>query len=487
MPLVDLIDDEMETADIERAKMFKAAWEIYDGKHPDSLPTTRGVSGKPDVNDNVKYNLSRLTVDKGVSFLMGGLDQEIKFQLEEQPGDGDPGTQDPGSADQIPSRQPNTASPDEEWLESTWGANQKKTVLSDIATNGGVCGHYFVRLYEDGAVMNPELPRMVNLDPAYVTPIWKEDDYQIVLGYKIQFPTRGKRVRRTLIEPDVQDIENFDPRQVERWMITDQVADGTALTANAWSTQSEEIWDHPFSPVIDGKNLPSPNMYWGYGDLEGGLIEMNLSINRALSSMQRILRLHGHPKPWVAGVTPDQIQLLIQGVDRIITLPVDAELKQLEMSGDLSPMVEFYRQLKSAFHEQAHNPQVEPEKLGSAGSLSGLALKILYQPLLEQTGTKRGTYGDFLLELNRRLLVLGGIQPSPVSIAWPDPLPMDIKETTDALVAQRELGLSQETALERLGEDPGVEEERRNRDSVSLGAGLGGILGSPAFNGGTGA
>lgn len=486
MPLADLITEEIENQELERAKDLSERWKIYEGEHPDSLPVTKGNSSKPDVNDNVKYNISRLTVDKGVSFLFGGIDQEITFALEENTEPVPTPTEGEGDAE----RPRRTSSPLEEWLEMCWVANQKKTLLSNIGTNGGVCGHFFARLYEDGAIRGRKFPRIVNLDPAYCTPIWKEDDYQVVLGYKIQFPVRGgKKIRRTLIEPKVEDITDFDWDDVDGWIITDQQSEGGRTTAlkSVWSDIGEPLdWDFPFAPIVDGQNLPAPNSYWGYGDLEGGLVDMNLALNRALSSMQRILRLHGHPKPWVAGVTPEQIQILAQGVDRIITLPENAVLNQLEMSGDLAPMVEFFRQLKTAFHEQAKNPQVDPDKLGSVGGLSGLALRILYQPLLEQTGTKRGTYGDFLLETNRRLLALGSKEiETPVNIGWPDPLPQDIKEAVEAYSAARQLGLSQETALERIGEDPQLEEERRARDTAPVAGGLEAILNSPAFNGGT--
>lgn len=464
--LAGLITGEHEDEELERAKQFKERWDLYEGRHPDTLPVVRGTEGRPDVNDNIKYNAAGLTVDRGVSALLGGLDQEITFALQE---DNDFETTNTTLDAQDEESGDPGESPDQAWLEQCWEANAKRTLLTDVATNGGVCGHMFLRLYETGARLDRDMPRIVNLDPAYCLPIYAEDDYEVVLGWKIQFPLTRKRTRRTLIEPDVEDLEAFDPTtdEVTKWRITDQEHSGEK--GETWQTIDEATWDYDFPPIIDGKNLPRPNSYWGRSDIENDVRDMNYAMNRALSSMQRILRLFGHPRPWVAGVTPDQIAMLIQGVDRIITLPTGAKLEQLEMAGDLQASIEFMRQLKSAFSDVAKNPQVDPEKLGSIGGLSGVALRILYQPLLEQTGLKRGTYGDTLTELNRRLLVLGGIEPSPVTINWPNPMPMDIKETTDALVAQRELGLSQETALETLGYDPALESERRQNDDVSVG------------------
>lgn len=481
MPLVDLISKELEDEDLERALLHKERWDAYEGKHPDSLPVVTGTAGRPDVNDNVKYNVSGLTVDKGVSFLFGGIDQDITFGIqedEETPDERDDASTD---EDEVPiSRGP---SPDEQWLEACWAANRKKTLLQNIGTNGGVVGHFFVRLFEDGARLDQRFPRIVNLDPSYVTPIFQEDDYEIVVGYKIQYTFRtgsGRvKVRRTLIEPNNEDM---DPTNADSWVITVQESIGQG---DFIEVREPEFWDYPFPPILDAQNLPKPNEYWGKSDIERDVVDLNFALNRSLSSMQRILRLHGHPKPYAKGVTPDQIAILIQGVDRIWTLPADADIGQLEMTGDLQAAIEFFRQMKSGFHEVAKNPQVDPDKLGSVGGLSGVALRILYQPLLEQTGTKHGTYGDFLRELNRRLMVLGRLEPKPVTIAWPDPIPLDIKETAEGLSIARDLGLSQETALGILGFDPELEEERRANDTAPVGAGLGGILDSAPFNGGT--
>lgn len=466
MPLSDLISKEMEDLELERAVAFRELWKLYDGEHPESLPVVKGAEGRPDTNDNVMYNLSRLTVDKGVSFLFGGIDQEVRFGLEDE-----------------------GESTDEAWLEQVWDSNGRKTLLGNVATNGGVCGHLFVRLYEDGAKLDPLLPRLVNLDPATVLPIYADDDYEIVLGYKVQSVIERlgqKAVRRTLIEPNGIDVADLaaDPREAQSWLVTDQIAigEGDFLTMG-----EPEVWDYPFAPIVDAQNLPAPNEFWGASDLDGGVEALNYAINRSLSSMQRILRLHGHPKPYASGVTPEQIAILIQGVDRIITLPENVKLDQLEVSAEgMTAGIEYFRQLKAAFHDMAKNPQVDPEKLGAIGGLSGVALRILHQPLLEQTGTKHGTYGDFLVDVNRRLLQLGRREPRTVEISWPDPIPLAFKETAEGLALAREMGLSQETALEELGFNPQMEAERRAADTVPLGQGLDGVLDSAGFNSGAG-
>jgi hypothetical protein len=443
MALIDWITDETETEEVDRARQFSEWWDSYEGRHPRYLPVTPQTGGRPEIDDNVVYNASGLTVDKGVSFLFGGLDQEVNVSLEEE----------------------EEESPTEEWLDGVFTANSKITLFQNLATNGGVCGHVWLRLYPEGAGPEKDQPRLVNLDPSFCSAYWAPDDLGVLFGYKIQF-SMGDAARRTLIEPNGDDVIN-----PQSWLVTDQIAHGTGDSSRkaVWEDMGEPVvWPYPFAPLLEAQNLPKPNEFYGRSDLEGGVVDLNDSMNRALSVIQRILRLHGHPRPWTAGVDPEQIQLLVQGPDRIITLPAEAQLNQLEMNAQgLVAAIEFLRQLKSAFHEVAKNPQVDPEKLGAIGGLSGVALRILYQPLLEKTGVKRGTYGDFLTELVRRLLILGSFEELSSTIHWPDPIPVNEKEDLEAATLKKALGVSWETVMESIGEDPELERERKENDPVS--------------------
>ena len=48
--------------------------------------------------------------------------------------------------------------------------------------------------------------------------------------------------------------------------------------------------------------------------------------------------------------------------------------------------------------------EVSVGKVDNIGALSGVALEILYQPLMELTYVKQMTYGPLLEEVNRRAL-----------------------------------------------------------------------------------
>ena len=143
----------------------------------------------------------------------------------------------------------------------------------------------------------------------------------------------------------------------------------------------------------------------------------------------------------------------------------NAKVWNLEMQGDLGAGIELYKRLVEAWHEIARIPVVSVGRLESVGSLSGVALRILYEPLLELVEVKRRTYGDALIELAQRLLSIRfGREPHewPVSIRWPELLPASIEEKARTALMLMQVGVSQDTLLEMLGFDP-EHEARRQR------------------------
>jgi hypothetical protein len=329
------------------------------------------------------------------------------------------------------------------------------SLLQKLAINGGVCGTAFVKIkIEAGQVY----PRLVVLDPETVSVRWQADDIDRIVEYKIQYvskdPYTGKPVGiRQLIEPDGAG-----------WLITDQVGD---LQNLRWQTVIEERWPYPFSPVVYCQNLPAPNEFWGISDLEDDVVGVMYGINFVLSNMARIIRFHAHPKTWGRGFMASEIKV---DVDGTIILPnPDAQLANLEMSSDLGSSLNLFLRLKESLHEVSRIPEVATGKLESAGGLSGLALQILYQPLLEKTETKRITYGDMLEELAENLLVIGGLGEQEVSLLWQEMLPSDPMQERQAALLDKQLGVSDDTLMQKFGYDPDDERAKREASGPTFG------------------
>lgn len=408
--------------ELQRAARIARRWQAYHGQHPRPLKVRQS---QPD--DNVVVNYARVVVDKGVSFLFG---RDVQFELDEV-------------ADTVA----------EEWLARCWAANRKMSLLQKLALNGAVAGHAFVKI-----VPAQSYPRLVVLDPATVTVTWEPDDVEQVVAYRVQYPALDPATGKPFVVRQVIERDGQAWRVVDQRSSTDRVA---------WQTVAETIWPYPWPPIVDCQNLPCPNEYWGISDLEDDLLQLNASINFVLSNLTRIIRYHAHPKTWGRGFSANQLNV---AVDETIVLPSpDASLQNLEMQSDLASSVQLYQRLREALHEVSRVPEVATGKLEHVGSLSGVALQILYQPLLEKTETKRRTYGDLLVELNRRLLALGGFGDANYTVVhWPELLPSDPLQERQAAVLDQQLGVSQDTILQRLGFDPDLERQKREATAAQL-------------------
>ncbi len=415
------ITEALELDEITRANQFRRAWDAYYGRFTKPLKVKTGQS-----DDNVLVNFARVIVDKGISFLFG---QDLQFELDE--------TQ---------------QTPEEDWLQACWDANRKMIFLQKLALNGAVCGHVFVK------IVAAPYPRLILLDPATVLPIWEPDDIEQVLKYRIQYPAVDPQTGKPI------SIRQWIERDGAIWRITDQVS----RNGGTWQTTSETVWPHLWPPIVDCQNLPNPNEFWGLPDLPEDVLQLNQGINFVLSNLARIIRYHAHPKTWGRGFTANQLNI---AVDETIVLPSpDAELRNLEMVSDLSSSIALYERLREALHEVTRVPEVATGKLDSAGALSGVALNILYQPLLEKTETKRRTYGDLLIELNRRLLALGGYgEDNRTVLHWAKLLPRDMLQERQAALLDHQLGVSKNTLLQQLGYDAEMEQQKRAEEDAVLG------------------
>lgn len=425
-PALDLLYQLAAREAPDRALAFAHRWRLYHGDHPRPL---RLRPGQPD--DTVIVNYVRVIADKGVSFLFG---QDLRFELTEL-------------ADTEAER----------WLRACWRANRQMLTLQKLALNGALCGHAFLKI-----VPAQPFPRLVVLDPAHVGVSWNPDDVDDVVRYTIRYSALDPATRRPVL------IRQVIERDGASWQITDQRSTDGGTT---WMTSSITPWPYAWPPIVDCQNLPCPNEYWGIADIEDDLVALNASINVVLSNMARILRFHAHPKTWGRGFTAQQLNV---AVDETLVFPSpEAELHNLEMQSDLASSIALYQRLREALHEISRVPEVSTGKLENAGSLSGVALQILYQPLLEKTETKRRTYGELLIEANRRLLALGGFgEDNETVIHWPELLPSDPLAERQASLIDQQLGVSTDTLLQKLGYDPDLERMKREAGAADAGEAL---------------
>jgi len=452
---VPLTASEMHIADLvaqdesRRLNEYARAWKAYDGEGPTYLDTDEGH------DDNIRFDYPALIVDKGVSFLLGK-DGGVSFQ---------PSPPEPAEAAVEEGEEPEETEQDAEAqtarataeLDAAWPPMRRGLDLHDLATNGGICGHVWVRLYKTG--------RVSVLDPANCSAEWDENDVGVLKRYFVQWTTVDEEtglgvVRRWRIEPN-------EPLKPSSWTI---VLEEHNEDANDWVVLDQDAWDYDFAPIVEGKNLPSPNTFYGRADLSPPVLDMIEQLESVASDMRRMLRLQGHPVPVIFGETVDKLQALEVGIGELLAIPNEkAKLGQLVVA-ELTSAMELFKELKTSLFEGTHIPKVALGETGNAGPTTGVALKVEYEPLSERTGTKHLTYGWVISEIARRILELRGLKGWTISLGWPDSTPSDPKADAEADESEiRMKVVSRRTIAEKRGYD-WEEEQKRMAEEAEDGA-----------------
>ena len=418
--------EQMAADEVARQQRMREAWKAY---HGDMDKPLKVAPGQP--NDNVIVAKARTIVDASVAMLFGS---GVTFNVGEEGDD----------------------SPEDEYLKDVWKANKQPTWLAKLATNGGVCGHLFVKIVQPRPPRQP-LPRLLVLDPANVRVRYEDDDIDQVYEYINTWNSiddRGRAVihrQRTILQDN------------DLWLIVDEEA-RPGEYVQLWRETGRQVWPYVWAPMLDCQNLPLPNVYYGEPDLTPDVVALIGSLNFTLSNWARIIKWYANPRQYITGVS--STTPLDVAADKTLMLPTGATLGLLQINSDLAGTAEFARRLEEAVHELTATPAIATGKLESVGALSGVALQVLYAPLTAKTEKKRGLYGDLLEELCRRVLDLGGFgYENDVDVTWPETTPQDAKAEAETLKIHKELGVSTDTILEKLGYDVAAEQENKQAET----------------------
>lgn len=412
-PMLAQLEDK-ERAD--RLQRFHRAWLAYQGDAP--TPFSKGSQAAV---DNVRLNFNRQIVDKGVAFLFG---KPLHFALGKE-GDAD--------AEKLQGE-----------LAAFWQASGGRPTFRKLGKNGAITGHAWVKLQPA-----EPYPRVIVLDPSNVEVIFDDEDIDRVLEYRLEWIARDKSTGRITVRR-----QRFI-REETRWEIVEEVSE----ESGAYFREIErKPWAYEWAPIFGCQNLEAPNEFWGRADLEPDVLDLIEAMEKVASDMKRVVRLYGHPRPWVSGANLDEVDA---SIDSILRLPAGAAIGQLELGASLEGPLRYWQELKGVLHELTREPEVASGKVENIGNLSGVALEILYQPKIEKNEEKRDSYGELLRDVSQRGLELMGHGPEHrPSINWPEVLPADPQREMAALDTAETLGVvSKQTVAERLGFD--YEQERR--------------------------
>jgi hypothetical protein len=216
-----------------------------------------------------------------------------------------------------------------------------------------------------------------------------------------------------------------------------------------------------------------PHMFWGMPDFDESAIELVQGIQRAMSSLNKIVRLHGSPRLFAKGVMPELVGQIDASPDGVITLPagagVDSDLRVLEALTNMSSQVEFVCEMRKQLLEALRIPPIALGDINTMStSMSGITMAVLYAPIIQKTELKRIEYGDMLDRINKKLLILMGyddaMEYDDLIVVWPEAMPGSSYVERQTLLEDQALGASAYTSMLRLGYDPDREAARKAQE-----------------------
>ncbi|MFC1921322.1 phage portal protein [Chloroflexota bacterium] len=250
----------------------------------------------------------------------------------------------------------------------------------------------------------------------------------------------------------------------------------TASIIEVWTVDGFELWiddiqvekkpnPYGFIPFVIYPNLREPKKYWGVSDLSQ-IMGPQRELNRAMSQLSRILELSGNPIAVLENVEESEDVAVNPGA--VWNIPEDAKAYLLDLlqGGGVSLHIDYINTIYRILHDLSESPRAAFG--GTERDLSGVALEIELQPLLQKVRRKRIIRSSVYKRRNRLILKLlekyGGedFGNNRLEVVWSPVLPQDMAKlvATEQTLVQSGIH-SRRRAMDEVGvEDPETEFNR---------------------------
>jgi hypothetical protein len=253
-------------------------------------------------------------------------------------------------------------------------------------------------------------------------------------------------------------------------------ANRTASVIEVWTARDFELWvddiqveekpnPYGFIPFVIYPNLREPKKFWGVSDL-AQIMGPQRELNRATSQLSRILELSGNPIAVLENVEESEDVAVSPGA--VWNIPEDAKAYLLDLlqGGGVSLHIDYINTLYRILHDLSESPRAAFG--GTERDLSGVALEIELQPLLQKVRRKRIIRSSVYNRRNRLILKLiekytgENFGNNRIGVVWSPVLPQDMAKlvATEQTLVQSGIH-SRRRAMDEVGvQDPETEFKR---------------------------
>jgi len=227
-------------------------------------------------------------------------------------------------------------------------------------------------------------------------------------------------------------------------------------------------------PYVIFPNEQVPKRWWGASDITP-LTEIAEELNAEFSRLSNILELSGNPIAILEGVEQSQGIETFPGATWELPDGAKAYVLDLLQHGAVTMHLEYLQTLLRALHDLSETPRTAFGD--NSRDLSGIALQVELQPLLQKVDRKRlirsqayDTRAGIALYLLDRFTGASHLQAGTILTSWEAPTPADrTREVADEITQVDGRIKSRRTAMADLGAiDPDAEWERIKAEAAEL-------------------
>jgi len=415
-------------------------------------------------------------VDTMIDFLFGNPIRLVSLRADDADQDGNKGAERRALIERV--------------LESVWEASGGPALLQDMALLGHVYGFVDLVLRWDEALLLAAgeagltdtesiaeaagaALRIEVVEPTRAAPVVSAWDYRRLEAYAIA-SERESEASGGSSRGGVWRLLGVSPRSAAESRTSEVVE---VLRVGGRRVYVDGVLAHESSGVIEGalgrvpvvhvQNLTQPFRYAGVSEVEQ-LVPLQDELNTRLSDRASRVTLQSFKMYLAKGldgfaegrVGPGQVWS---------TDNPDASIESFGGDAQSPSEASHINEVREAMDKVSGVPPlaggVIRARIGNLSSAT--ALRITLMGLLAKTARKRVTYGGGIAAMSRLALgaldAAGVLKTAPsersVRVAWPDPVPADVRERIAAAMAKRDLGVPDERVLAELGEsaaDPGI-------------------------------
>lgn len=328
-------------------------------------------------------------------------------------------------------------------LDNVWRSNSKKRLVRKTAKIALTTGDaYWYTTVKTKDRNGKDLPRdewyirILPLNPSFVFPVWSEDDPNVMRACLIQFPIWNHPENKESVFTAYYTHDKV--KFYENYVLTNEAENVLGIIPIA-HVACDAYGDMPFgtSALVD-------------------VIPVQDKFNEVILQLGKIVKYHSDPTTIVYGASLAQFEKAANKVWSNLPAPDMARVENLELRSDLAAAYKLQEIYKDEIYEHGKTPQIVYDSKGLAVSnTSGVALQLLFQPLVEATIELQDEFDVAIRHTNAVIAAIYerifGIDLQKESdaperfleteVQWLSLLPKDEQAEMDLIAKKLELGL----------------------------------------------